>query len=342
MHTGSFKLYRKTACSRFRQLTEMDYQRYGGVIQTREGPATFQVGDYLGQDRYGQFPVRRVKVERDYRRVSAVDTDGWADYQPCDYRLAARLSEPLTLPNGQHGEVGDYLVRGRDHQEWIVAGDLFESTYQPLLMSHELCSRSLGKEASTFMQHHAETTQRNVRALLTHTLARPTIKALTLTQPWATLLASGAKQYETRSWPSSYRGPVAIHAARGFPLDAQWLCEQDPFRQALHHTLHPDGTSAPASGLAAALPVGKVIAIALLDVLHPTERLRAGLSEQERAFGNYHDGRFAWHFAVVYRLLTPVVARGSLGLWEWVIPDACRQELEAALEQCRQQEGKGA
>jgi hypothetical protein len=192
------------------------------------------------------------------------------------------------------------------------------------------------------MQHHA--TQRKVGALLTHTLARPTIKikALTLTQPWATLLASGAKQYETRSWPSSYRGPVAIHAARGFPLDAQWLCEQDPFRQALHHALQPGGTSAPASGLAAALPRGKVIAIALLDALHPTERLRAGLSEQERAFGNYHDGRFAWHFAVVYRLLTPVAARGSLGLWEWVIPDACRQELEAAVEPCGQQEGRGA
>lgn len=57
MHTGSFKLYRKTARSRFRQLTEVDDQRSGGVIQTREGPATFQVGAYLGQDRYGQFPV---------------------------------------------------------------------------------------------------------------------------------------------------------------------------------------------------------------------------------------------------------------------------------------------
>ncbi len=61
-----------------------------------------------------------------------------------------------------------------------------------------------------------------------------------------------------------------------------------------------------------------------------------------RRTSNYDDGRFAWHFAVVYRLLTPVAARGSLGLWEWVIPDACRQELEAAVEPCGQQEGRGA
>src|SRR6476620_4962366 len=41
------------------------------------------------------------------------------------------------------------------------------------------------------------------------------MKALTLTQPWATLIASGAKRVETRSWGTSYRGPVAIHAAKG-------------------------------------------------------------------------------------------------------------------------------
>jgi hypothetical protein len=43
------------------------------------------------------------------------------------------------------------------------------------------------------------------------------MKALTLTQPWATLVAIGAKTIETRSWPTSYRGPLAIHAAKGYP-----------------------------------------------------------------------------------------------------------------------------
>lgn len=39
------------------------------------------------------------------------------------------------------------------------------------------------------------------------------MKAITIWQPWASLIACGAKRYETRSWPTKYRGPIAIHAA---------------------------------------------------------------------------------------------------------------------------------
>ena len=39
------------------------------------------------------------------------------------------------------------------------------------------------------------------------------MKALTIWQPWASLLVSGRKKYETRSWATAYRGPIAIHAA---------------------------------------------------------------------------------------------------------------------------------
>jgi hypothetical protein len=40
------------------------------------------------------------------------------------------------------------------------------------------------------------------------------MKVLTLAQPWATLVAIGAKKIETRSWPTNYRGPLAIQFAR--------------------------------------------------------------------------------------------------------------------------------
>lgn len=40
------------------------------------------------------------------------------------------------------------------------------------------------------------------------------MKALSLWQPWATLIAIGAKQYETRGWSTPYRGPLIIHAAK--------------------------------------------------------------------------------------------------------------------------------
>ncbi|MCA8922325.1 MAG: hypothetical protein KDD82_10980 [Planctomycetes bacterium] len=41
------------------------------------------------------------------------------------------------------------------------------------------------------------------------------MRALTLHQPWASLIAWGVKRYETRPRPLSYRGPLAIAWGRG-------------------------------------------------------------------------------------------------------------------------------
>lgn len=46
------------------------------------------------------------------------------------------------------------------------------------------------------------------------------VKALSLWQPWASLIAIGAKRIETRSWATKHRGPLAIHAAAR-PLSPQ-------------------------------------------------------------------------------------------------------------------------
>lgn len=40
------------------------------------------------------------------------------------------------------------------------------------------------------------------------------MKALSLKQPWASMVANGTKTIETRSWRTSYRGPLAIHASQ--------------------------------------------------------------------------------------------------------------------------------
>ncbi|TWH47470.1 ASCH domain-containing protein [Sporomusa sp. KB1] len=44
------------------------------------------------------------------------------------------------------------------------------------------------------------------------------MKAITILQPWASLLACGAKQIETRSWPAKYRGPIAIHTGKTWTM----------------------------------------------------------------------------------------------------------------------------
>lgn len=40
------------------------------------------------------------------------------------------------------------------------------------------------------------------------------MNAISLWQPWASLVAAGIKRIETRSWGTNFRGPIAIHAAK--------------------------------------------------------------------------------------------------------------------------------
>lgn len=40
------------------------------------------------------------------------------------------------------------------------------------------------------------------------------MKAISLWQPWASLMAEGLKRNETRHWATSYRGPILIHATK--------------------------------------------------------------------------------------------------------------------------------
>jgi hypothetical protein len=40
------------------------------------------------------------------------------------------------------------------------------------------------------------------------------MKALTIKQPWAHLIITGQKDIENRTWTTSYRGPVLIHAGK--------------------------------------------------------------------------------------------------------------------------------
>src|SRR6266496_247116 len=50
-----------------------------------------------------------------------------------------------------------------------------------------------------------------------HDPSKP-MKAISLWQPWATLMALNFKKVETRIWETKYRGPLAIHAAQRVPF----------------------------------------------------------------------------------------------------------------------------
>jgi hypothetical protein len=40
------------------------------------------------------------------------------------------------------------------------------------------------------------------------------MKVISIRQPWAQLIVSGAKDIENRTWPTRYRGPLVIHASK--------------------------------------------------------------------------------------------------------------------------------
>lgn len=65
------------------------------------------------------------------------------------------------------------------------------------------------------------------------------MKALSLTEPWATLVVTGEKKIETRSWKTPYRGLLAIQAAKGFPTWAKETVLLSFFKQSLSkHGIH--------------------------------------------------------------------------------------------------------
>ena len=137
------------------------------------------------------------------------------------------------------------------------------------------------------------------------------MKVLTLTQPWATLVATGDKQIETRSWSTSYRGELAIHAAKGFPTWAKSLCYDACFKECLQFAGYKD---------AASLPTGVIIAVCqLVDVVRVTDEALIPKGK-ELVFGDYSLGRYMWKLANVKKLDRPITAKGSLGLWNFDMP----------------------
>jgi|SRR5579862_1472300 len=48
----------------------------------------------------------------------------------------------------------------------------------------------------------------------------PEMRCLSLRQPWASMVVSGRKDVENRSWRTNYRGPLLIHASRTVDRDA--------------------------------------------------------------------------------------------------------------------------
>jgi hypothetical protein len=140
-----------------------------------------------------------------------------------------------------------------------------------------------------------------------------TYKALTLTQPWATLVMLGEKRIETRPVRFKHRGTLFIHASRQIDGDAY----HDPvFRAALdRHGVEE-------------LSLGKVLgSVEVIDSCNFTEDVfptcmpahwwNACAGDDEQRLGDFRAGRGGLLLANPRQLATPIAARGMNGLWNW-------------------------
>ena len=125
------------------------------------------------------------------------------------------------------------------------------------------------------------------------------MKAITLHQPWASLIAAGAKTTETRSWPApkaDWGSVIAIHAGKTEDLDFR---HRDPD---VVQVLGSEPT-----------PKGAIVAIARIKDCLPTEHSWPG--RLYKHFGDFSFGRYAWRLVDVQPLRDPLPCTGHQRLW---------------------------
>lgn len=117
------------------------------------------------------------------------------------------------------------------------------------------------------------------------------MKALSVRQPWASLIASGAKTIEVRTWRTHFRGEFVLVSS---------ACK--PEKEAARFPKLLD------------MPRGVTLAICELDHVReivPSEDARAACCEA----GELHaPTEFAWIIRVVRRV-EQVAVKGALGFW---------------------------
>ena len=114
------------------------------------------------------------------------------------------------------------------------------------------------------------------------------MRALTVCQPYAELIARGEKVIENRTWPTSYRGPLIIHAGKS----REWMDDGDEAR-------YP------------AMAFGAIVAVVTLYDCLRLANLPADLADNEHA-----NGPWCWLLQNVRRAPTPYPCLGGQGLWD--------------------------
>jgi activating signal cointegrator 1 len=125
------------------------------------------------------------------------------------------------------------------------------------------------------------------------------MKALTISQPFASLIANGEKWVENRFWSTSYRGPLAIHAGKGTQyLDRRELED------------YPTSCIVAVANLCACMPLHTIHRIPRRQVVGCVGKTAGDILDHKHT-----EGPWCWVLKDV-EAIEPVHCRGAQGLWE--------------------------
>ena len=144
------------------------------------------------------------------------------------------------------------------------------------------------------------------------------MKAISLWEPWASLIRTGAKTFETRSWSTPYRGKLLICAAQGglpkYKLEE--LISKRRFQEGLKPLIrHLKRGNSNIQVAPEHLSFGKAVALVELIDCIPTEVLSNRAIGTDMPFGNFSEGRFAWKLKLLRNDFTPFPIKGYQRLY---------------------------
>lgn len=120
------------------------------------------------------------------------------------------------------------------------------------------------------------------------------MKAITIKQPWASLIVNDYKKYEFRTWKTKYRGKILIHA--GMSTDKKYL---EDFKD--YNLEYING---------AIIGEAEIVDCILVDEKFNKELLK------NKVYGN-NIGYYAWKLENIKKYDKPIYCKGKLSLWEY-------------------------
>jgi predicted transcriptional regulator len=129
------------------------------------------------------------------------------------------------------------------------------------------------------------------------------MKVLSITEPYATLIMSGVKKIETRSWKANYRGELYIHASSTKPKKE--VLENHKIMDLIKNE---------------ELNYGYIICKAnLVDCVYMDDEFIKKIKNNNNEFicGIYEEGRYAWILEDVTVLDKKIKAKGKLNIWNY-------------------------